>query len=125
MSGFQFNFKRWPIVVVNAEGDLPPPLAEQHFRDYRALLDRELRYGLIFDASKVGNVPPQVRKLYAEFLNKNAADFERLCKGVGFVITSAAVRGMLTAVLWLTDLPFPYKIVGSSEEAEAWLRDQP
>ena len=40
------------------------------------------------------------------------------------MITSSLVRGILTAILWLSDIPSPYHVVGTQAEAEAWCEAQ-
>lgn len=125
MNAYNFDTTKFPLVFLEMIGDLTPQQLEQHFSEYKALLDRGLPYGIVYDASKIGKVDAVFRKRYAEFTKVNEADFNRLCIGCGFVITSAVVRGALTAVLWVTgSLPFPHKIFATREEAEAWTREQ-
>lgn len=124
-SFYRFDTTKFPLVFLNMSGDISPQELDEHFGEYRGLLDRNTTYGLVYDASKIGKVDAVFRKRYAEFMKKNEADFQRLCAGVGFVITSAIVRGALTAVLWVTgSLPFPHKIFSTREEAEEWTRQQ-
>ena len=125
MNSFRFDTTAFPLVNLEMVGDISPQQLDAHFIEYRGLLDRNKPYGLVYDASKIGKVDAVFRKRYAEFMKKNEADFQRLCMGVGFVITSAIVRGALTAVLWVTgSLPFPHKIFSTREEAEEWTRQQ-
>lgn len=115
----------FPMVSCVADGDITREQLEQHFKDYRSLLERNEPYTLIFDATTVGTVDVHTRKEYAEFLKVNEDDFRRLCRGTAFVIGSAMIRGALTAVLWLVgSMPFPYKIFSRRDEAEQWARQQ-
>jgi ABC-type transporter Mla MlaB component len=116
---FSFDLSNFPLVICVASGDLTPDVLTRHFNEYRALLDRDQRYYLIFDASKVGSVDSTARRLYAEFLKANNDDLGRLCIGAAFVITSKVIRGALTAILWLANLPFPMQIVSTRAEALA------
>jgi hypothetical protein len=122
---YRFDMTKFPLVVLETVGDIPPDQLDTHFAEYRRILDRNQPYTLVYDATKIGKVDALLRKRYAEFMKTNERDFERLCLGCSFVITSAVVRGALTAVLWLTgSLPFPHKISSTREEAEAWAREQ-
>ena len=42
--------------------------------------------------------------------------------GVTFVFDSALVRGMFTALMWLTRMPTDYVITATLEESFAWAR---
>ena len=46
------------------------------------------------------------------------------CAGYAFVIDSAVVRGILTAILWLAPMPAPHVVVSTVEEGERWLREK-
>lgn len=121
---YRIDTTDWPLVLLTTEGDINPADLERHLAEYRALLDRNLPFGVVYDASKIGRVDAHIRRRYAEFHQENNEDFRRLCRGIGFVITSSLVRGALTAVLWMVELPFPYKIFATREEAAAWTRRQ-
>ena len=114
----------WPLVVISAEGDITPAELERHLVEYRSVLDRDMPCAIVFDASKVGKIDAYTRRRYTEFMQQNNDDFRRLCRGIGFVINSSIVRGALTAVLWMVDFPFAYKIFATSDEAAAWARRQ-
>lgn len=122
MGAYRFDYKRWPLVFVFCEGELTHAQVESHLREYRELLNRNKTYAMVYDTTAIGSVDAFLRKRYAEFHSLNAADFRRLCKGIAFVIDSGVVRGALTAILWMTELPFPYKVMSHRAEAEEWAR---
>lgn len=113
-----------PLMTFTAEGDLAYPQVLDHFKEYRALLDRDVPYVALFDARRVGTADARCRKAYAEFLGANAQDLRRLCKGAAFVVTSSLIQGTITAVSWLTPLPFPHRTFTRRAEARAWLRER-
>lgn len=41
-----------------------------------------------------------------------------------FVLASPLVRGLLTAILWISPMPAPHEIVATVAEAEAWLNER-
>jgi len=49
---------------------------------------------------------------------------ERYLAGTAYVIPTAVLRGVLRAVFALQDQPSPYTIVGSMDEARAWVQGQ-
>ncbi len=121
---YRFDYSGWPLVLLTAEGDISHSDLDQHLVEYRSVLERNLPFALVFDASKVGKIDAYIRQRYAEFMKANNDDFGRLCRGLGFVITSPFVRGALTAVLWMVEFPFPYKIFATRDEATGWCRRQ-
>lgn len=123
MGAYRFDQTGWPVVIIHAEGDLTKAQEDEHFREYRKLLDRKVDYALIFEASKIGNPSPAFRKAYADFMKTNASDFHRYCKGTAFVLTNNIIRGMFKALLWIMgDLPFPYTVVETLAEAQQWAK---
>jgi hypothetical protein len=57
--------------------------------------------------------------------HKRMADPLRLyCVGAGVVIGSAAVRGALGFVNKLSSPPYPQQLFATTEEAEAWCKQQ-
>jgi hypothetical protein len=121
---FHFDTTKWPLVVFTAEGVLEDHEFDAHFKEYRALLSRNKPYVILMDTTKMGSTTAVFRKRYASFFKDHEAPLKRLCKGGALLITSGIVRGTLTAVLWLTPMPFPHKIVANREEAMPWLNSQ-
>ena len=121
MIPWRIDTSEFPLVYIDAAGDITPEQLEEHLTQYQALLDRGEPYTAVYDASKVGTVDAQTRKRYAEFHSVNEEAFGQHCLGIGFVITSALARGALTAVLWVTGrLPFPHKTFAKREDAAKW-----
>jgi hypothetical protein len=124
MGKFSFDTSQWPLVVFTAVGALEDHELDAHFKEYLALLRRNKPYVIFMDTTQMTSTTAMFRKRYAEFFKTNETVLKHLCKGGALVITSGIVRGTLTAVLWLTPMPFPHKIVATKEEALAWLRSQ-
>lgn len=111
---------RFPLVDVTFSGTI----SDEEFRDYLKqmtdLVTRGKRNVVIIDATKAGRTPPVQRKLQEEWLDRHRAELEKSSLGTAFVITSPMVRGLLTAIFWLTTMPSEHVVVGSYEEAERW-----
>jgi hypothetical protein len=78
----------------------------------------------ILDATRSTTTNAAQRKRQASWLADNAEGLRRYSLGTAFVIRSAAVRGVLTAIFWLQPLDRPYTIVASLGEAEVWAREK-
>mgnify|MGYP006999982045 CR=1 FL=1 len=85
---------------------------------------RKEAYTLLIDATHAGVPGADVRRHFAEFSIKNRAHTRGYCKGEAYVMPNALVRGALTAVMWLSPFEYPHKVVGTVNEARAWLDAQ-
>lgn len=128
MKTITFDESRWPLVVVRYGAQVD----ENEFEELLTRLDENVKRTaaarqkttLIYDSSSGYQASPRIRKRQAEWMKDNA-DITRLnCVGIGFVINSSLVRGVLTAILWLSDMPAPYHVVGTLSEAEDWCEKQ-
>jgi len=124
MGSIQVNDTNFPLVVVTFEGSV----SDQEFERYLARLDtlwgRNVRSAIVLEASRADRSPATQRRMQAEWLKKNDYLLRAHSAGTAFVISSALVRGSLTAILWLQPLPTPYIVVATLAEAERWARRQ-
>jgi hypothetical protein len=124
MGSWRIDSKAWPLVHFIAEGELTQAQLNDHLRDHRAILDRNEPYAIVIDATAMGSTDAFLRKRYAEFIATNGATLKRLCKGAAVVLNSSLTRGVITAVMWMTTVPFPHKVFGDRAEAIAWAKQQ-
>ena len=107
----------WPVVVV----DWPPVMTAEdvdaHFVEIRALASRTEALGIVVDMTLSGTPAAPLRRHAARQLEQSYAVAGRRIVGVAHVITSPLVRGMLSAVYWLSPPPFRTVVVGSRTEA--------
>lgn len=57
------------------------------------------------------------RKVLSAWVEREFELIRSASTGIGFVIDSTLVRGALTAVFWLSNLPTPYRVHGTLSEA--------
>ena len=69
---------------------------------------------------RAGGTPPTQRKRQAEWQREHERAIREYSLGTAFAISSALVRGDLTAIFWVQPLPNPYFIAVSLAEAERW-----
>ena len=75
---------------------------------------------LIYDASASGATPPSHRKKMAEWMKRYEAQVRAGTVGTAFVLPSAIMRGVLTAILWVQPMACPHAVVATVAEAKAW-----
>jgi hypothetical protein len=121
----EVSFVRHPLVVVRFVG-LPN---DDEFRVYLDEMARNLHDSIakktstavVIDTTvQVNPVSAAQRRLQADWIKNHQQALRLGCAGTAFVISSALHRGVMTAVLWLQQLPYPYSVFGALGEAEAW-----
>lgn len=119
----RIDSSRLPVVVVTIEG---PPTDEEHARYLDELRDLAARgrHVCIVNAIDGGALSGPQRKRQADWLDRNRAMLDANCAGNAFVFASAVQRFMLSGVLLLTQLPYPYVVVSTLEEAERWAAER-
>jgi len=79
---------------------------------------------LIYDASNAGGTPPSQRKKMAEWMKRYEAQVRAGTVGTAFVLPSAIMRGVLTAILWVQPMACPHHVVATMAEAKSWCNDR-
>ena len=86
-------------------------------RVMQELVDRGQPYVMISDAAAAERPTPAVRKYFAELADDNVEGSEVLSLANYVVITSAVMRGALTAIGWISERAARINSVGSLQEA--------
>ncbi len=121
MSGFDFDDSEFPLVRVRT-----PPVFDDGdfialFRRFELNFARRERYALVLDASPVQHVPTaKQRALISAWEKDHVADTRRWNVGTALVVTSALVRGVLTALAWAVPDETPRVHVATVREAVEW-----
>lgn len=129
LKSIDVSFVRKPLIVVRFVG--APTDAE--FRDYLTLLERNLEDSIArgvttavaIDATDQPNaISAAQRRTQAEWIRAHYQSLATGCAGTAFVAPTAILRGIITAVFWMQRLPYPYAVVATLSEAEAWCAGQ-
>jgi hypothetical protein len=125
MPAIHIDASRHPIVVVTFVG----AATDAEFQDYLASMENMMvmRRGTnctILDATRAGNTPALQRRMQADWLKRNEELLRKHSAGTAFVINSPLVRGLLTAILWMSPMATPHTVVASLDEAERWAAAQ-
>lgn len=78
---------------------------------------------VINDATRWIRSNAEQRRMQADWIAQNTEVLRGRTAGVSFVISSAVVRGGLTAILWLSNMPCPYRVTATLEESLDWARE--
>ncbi len=114
--------RRGPLVIHVFDG----AWTDEQFAGYLRLLDdnlkQEQKYLVICDATTSGALDAKQAKMMARWVKANHQQLQRFCMGSVFVLPSAFMRGVLRALLAFQDLPYPYVVRHSLDEAIEWSR---
>ena len=109
------SFGQWPLVVASFIGQ-PSDAA---FAEYLTVLEQNLhdtiargmKTSVLVDTT-LGPLPSAAkqRKMQADWLGEHERILRAGCAGTAFVVQSPVVRSVMTAVMWMHDLPHPHAI---------------
>jgi cobalamin biosynthesis protein CobD/CbiB len=74
----------------------------------------------ILDLTEAAPLTARQRTLQSEWSRQTDALFREVSSGIVFVVASAVVRGVLTALFWIRPVPVPHAIVQDLDEAVRW-----
>lgn len=107
----------WPLLWVRFSGKASDAEFRRYLDRMTELLDSGRKSAHILDGRGVTQTTPQQRRMQADWIAQNREKIRRNILLTSFVIDSAIVRGALTAVLWLQNIPHNYKVVKNFNEA--------
>ena len=123
--GIEVDESRWPLVVVRFRGKLEDRELSAYLNKLALNLKRAERArtktAILFDAPDGVGTTAMQRKAQSDWIDANRLQASMWCAGYAFALPSAALRGVLQAILWLSPMPAPHTIVKTSAEGEAWL----
>ena len=123
-SEIQIDASRWPVVVSTAaEGALSDEEWQSYLKAYGDLVaERNEPYVAVVDLRHGGALSPKQRKQLTNAMDDHE-ETRVECLGHALVFSSAFLRGMLTAILWVRQPDYEIKIFAEVDEAVAWGRE--
>lgn len=79
---------------------------------------------VVIDASVGMRPTPTQRKMQADWITEHKDLLAASCLGIAFVIPSPLVRGALTAIFWVAQMPIPHTVHGTLSAAIEWAGKQ-
>lgn len=92
------------------------------YADLDRLLARRETFATVQDLSGASPLDPKRRKRFAQFLAERAEVIKHYLVCNAIVVDSALTRGFVTAILWVTPSPVPYKVFATRADAIAWCK---
>jgi len=120
----QSDERDWPILLCKAVGESTDEDIAEYLRWLEQLLARKKRHVLIVDASAGKSMKGTHRQQIAQWNKNNATELRKYRAGLVLVTDSAMLRGVLTAIYWISAPPFPYHVADTTVRARIWAREQ-
>jgi len=76
----------------------------------------------VIDLSSITQAPATQRRIFGEHLKRFEPHNVRWNAGSGLVVPNAWLRGLVTAVFWISPPKFPNKLFSEAGDAEVWAR---
>lgn len=114
---------RNPVIVFTFHGVFSDPTFDDYLARLTEISRRSGLRALIYDIRDSGVVPASQRRKQAEWMKRYQLLTASGTAGMAFVIESAVLRGILTAILWMQPLACPHTVVSDMDAALQWCRD--
>lgn len=122
MSAIEVDESRWPLVVIRwPSGSVTDDDVEEFLRLSKTHLLRGQRFASLHDGVRASGLDSKQRRRMSEHVNDSRRLLERWHVAAAIVSPSALVRGIVTAVNWVSPPPFPQRQFATRAEAEAWI----
>lgn len=114
----------WPIVRVTWKGEVSAEDIDAHFAAMKVLIERGQRFGLVMSIIELDNPTPALRKRVTEHLANMRGPAKDVIVCNAHVVSSTTMRGILTAIYWVSPPPFLTKVFTDLFQAEEWVRSR-
>lgn len=122
--GVRTDLTHWPLAIVI------PPRTQMTDSDYRAYLEWTRRYivctgqvyAMVLDAQNNPGVTANQRRILGEHMESTKPFSKKYCAGVAMVFDSTMMRGMMTAIFWLSKPEHATKVFAETHEAVKWAK---
>lgn len=114
----------FPLVVVVMPATWTDAEWEAYLTRMRSYPERRTRYVTLTDARGAGTPTAAQRKRAAEVMAEDQAISKRFNVANALVYESAILRGMITAITWITPPPVPMQSFATPRLALSWLDEQ-
>jgi hypothetical protein len=111
-----------PLLKLNIPEEVSDEELEAAFAAYHAWLRDEVDepYGVIVDVGRLVTATATQRKIVADYEKKNATCEARFSTGQALIVPNPVLRGMVTAIYWLSSPAYPHRFFATRFEGRAW-----
>lgn len=112
-----------PLIVVRFHREATEAEFELYLRRLDVRLGKRRVFGFLYDTRALPTVPRPLQKMQAEWIRRQRPLLTERSLGSAILIQSATMRFVLSAVFLIQRPPKDYAVVGTWDEAIAWLEE--
>jgi hypothetical protein len=120
----KFDYQRSPLVVIQWPVEWGAGELQLFMEEMTNMVRREERIAVLNDIRRTRAPTAAERKLIAAAVSESDLYFHKYVVGWADVSSSALIRGIVTAILWMNPSRYPHSIHGSVIDGEKWCRKQ-
>ena len=116
--------REWPLLVVRwPDGPVTDESLNAYLAESVQDLGRRTVHCVMHDSQTAMGLSAAQRRRMAGHLAEHKDAIAQWTSGVAIVTPSAVIRGMITAVNWITGTPCPQRTFATEREARTWLAE--
>lgn len=119
----EIDERRHPVVVLTFHGVFSDATFDDYLDRLTEIARRPGVRALVYDIRASGVVPASQRRKMAEWMKRYQLLTVTGTAGMAFVVESAIVRGILTAILWMQPMACPHTVVADLETGIRWCEE--
>lgn len=120
-----FDLSEAPLLKLDFSSETPTDEQfEMYLEEYKEIIMSHSEYWLTISADEVKYLSAKHRIQQGKWQKENAEEIRKRCRGIAFVLNSVILKMLFRAILVVSDIPAPYKVVSSQEEGIDYLREQ-
>ena len=110
------------VVWVRVVGEPTDESYRAYIDDVAAAFRSQECFVMLFDTGGLANLPARHREMLTTWLAETEDEFKGRWLGAAFVIRQRMLRGVLSAMHWLSPPYYPHKVVATADDGWAWLQ---
>jgi hypothetical protein len=119
-----FEADQLPVVTIRAIGESTNKDIVDRLAWLTKFLDDEQRFVLVFDVTRSDAISSAQRKQWSDWLRTNDARLHRYCLGCAVVVRSSIIRGLFTAIFWISPAPVQIVFFETLSESYRWATER-
>jgi hypothetical protein len=120
----RYTHKDGELVIVTPPVPVSDHAVERLLAELVSHLQRGEPYALVFDLTRAEMPSALQRKRLSQHMVTHQKDIQRQVRGMALVANSVALRGIATAVFWVSPPPFEWRVFDALDAARSWARSR-
>lgn len=124
VGGWIFDETEWPILKILCPSSHTDDDFDAYLEQLSSYRGRGEPYVICYDTQDGRALPATQRKKQTDYVEMIKMKKPVLMLGFAAVAHNAVQRGVMTAIFWMQNSPWPMKVFGHTEPAMEWLKER-